>query len=242
MDNEFILITGATSNLGKILARILSENNRLILHGRDKNKLELLKENISNSEKHLIWISDFSLQNNISDIFLDFIVSNKIFLCGIIHVAGIADFKPARLINRNSIMDSFCINFFSILDIINVITKKQYKSYMKSIILISSVSVHSSTGKGMGAYISSKAAMEFYGKAIAAEIAPIRINSIALGGFESKKEDSVSKFIENANIIYPLGKGTAENVTGMVEYLLSDKSSWITGQTFIIDGGYSVYR
>lgn len=242
MNDKYILITGATSNLGKKIAEILSENNRLILHGRDCVKLGCLRKNLPNSEYHLIWDFDFSTQQNISNKFLEFIKLHNLSICAIVHVAGIADFKPVRLINRDSIMDSFCINFFSILDIISVVVRKQYKEFMESIVLISSISVHSSTGKGMGAYISSKAAMEAYGKAIAAEIAPIRINSIALGGFDNQREDAVIKYIENTSVVYPLGKGTVENIIGMVEYLLSDKSSWVTGQTFIVDGGYSVYR
>ena len=241
MNTPYILITGASSNLGIEIAKSLAVENRLILHGRDIDKLENIKKNLANNEAHIIWQCDFIVRDNIANNFIKFLDENKIIISGIIHVAGIADFKPARLINRDNIMDSFCINFFSILDIISVAIKKQYKEVMESIVLISSVSVHSSAGKG-GAYISSKAAMEAYGKAIAAEIAPIRINSIALGGFDSKKEDAVTKYIEHKLIDYPLGIGTAENIIGMVEYLLSDKSSWVTGQTFIVDGGYSVYR
>lgn len=242
MDKPYILITGASSNLGNEIAKFLANNHRLILHGRDFKKLENIKKNLTNNSEHVIWQCDFTARDNIANNFIKFLDENKIMISSIIHVAGIADFKPARLINRDSIMDSFCVNYFSILDIISVIVKKQYKKVMESIVLISSVSVHSSTGKGMGAYISSKAAMEAYGKAIAAEIAPIRINSIALGGFDSKKEDAITKYIEHKIIDYPLGIGTVENIVGMVEYLLSDKSSWVTGQTFIVDGGYSVYR
>lgn len=242
MNTPYILITGASSSLGTEIAKSLAVENRLILHGRDINKLENIKKNLANNNEHIIWQCDFILRDNIANNFIKFLDENKIMIRSIVHVAGIAEFKPARLINRDNIMDSFCINFFSILDIISVAIKKQYKEVMESIVLISSVSVHSSTGKGMGAYISSKAAMEAYGKAIAAEIAPIRINSIALGGFDSKKEDAVTKYIEHKLIDYPLGIGTAENIIGMVEYLLSDKSSWVTGQTFIVDGGYSVYR
>ena len=242
MNTPYILITGASSNLGIEIAKSLAVENRLILHGRDINKLENIKKNLANNSAHIIWQCDFIVRDNIANNFIKFLDENKIMIRSIIHVAGIAEFKPARLINRDSIKDSFCINFFSILDIISVAIKKQYKEVMDSIVLISSVSVHSSTGKGMGAYISSKAAMEFYGKAIAAEIAPIRINSIALGGFNNNKEDGVTQMIDNNAIEYPLGKGEPKNITGIVEYLLSDKSNWVTGQTFIIDGGYTVFR
>lgn len=242
MGQPYILVTGASSELGTAICKLLSEGKNLILHGRKKEKLVRLKKNLDNSDNHIIWVCDFAIRENIADCFIKFLDENNIKIKAIIHVAGIADFKPVRLINRDSIMDSFCINFFSILDIISVAVKKQYKHCMDSIVLISSVSVHSSTGKGMGAYISSKAAMEFYGKAIAAEIAPIRINSIALGGFNNNKEDGITQMIDNNAIEYPLGKGEPKNITGIVEYLLSDKSNWVTGQTFIIDGGYTVFR
>ena len=45
------------------------------------------------------------------------------------------------------------------------------------------------------------------------------------------------EILENLDRDYPLGTGTVEDASNIAEYLLSEKSSWITGQQIIVDGG-----
>ena len=242
MEKGYTLITGAASDIGKEVCFNISGNRPLILHGRDKLKLEKLKSELPDSQNHIVWTYDFTSSDNVYDDFLNFIECSNIYIENIIHIAGIAEFFPVHLLNRKNIKTSFDVNFFSILDILCIIFKKKYRSFVKSIILISSVSVHSASGKGMGAYISSKSALEMYAKSVAAEIAPVRINSIALGGIKTSKQDGISLSLNDSSDAYPLGIGSPKNVADMVLFLLSDNSSWVTGQTFILDGGYSVFR
>ena len=78
-------------------------------------------------------------------------------------------------------------------------------------------------------------------KALAVELAPgIRVNSILPGGIRThmtteifNDPDMVAKF----NRDYPLGIGEPSDITNMVEFLMSDKSRWITGQQLVVDGG-----
>jgi NAD(P)-dependent dehydrogenase (short-subunit alcohol dehydrogenase family) len=86
-------------------------------------------------------------------------------------------------------------------------------------------------------------------KSLAKELGPyrIRVNSVNPGiistGFQVnnqlvKKED-YNLFLQNASIAYPLGIGTAKNVSDLVCFLISDKAEWISGSNYIIDGGRS---
>lgn len=242
MEKLYTLVTGAVSEIGQHVCKKIAANSPLILQGRDFDKLSRFKESLPESESHLIWQYDFINADNLCSDTASFIESNNIHIKNVVHIAGIADFFPAHLLNRQNIKASFDVNFYSILDILSILAKKKYKSFLNSIVLISSVSVHSASGKGMAAYTSSKAAMEIYAKSIAAEIAPARINSIALGGIKVNKNDGISKSLDSNMFSYPLGIGMPDNAADMVLFLLSDNSSWITGQTFIVDGGYSVYR
>lgn len=242
MEQVYTLITGASSDIGKNICFKLAANEALILHGRDFDKLNQLKNSLPNSDTHLIWQYDFANANNLCADIISFIESNNINIKNIVHVAGIAEFFPVHLLNRQTVKLSFNVNFYSIVDILSVLLKKKYKKSLKCIVLISSVSIHAAAGRGMAAYTSSKSAMEVYAKSIAAEIAPVRINSIALGGIKVHKNDGISQSLDSDISSYPLGIGMPENVADMVSFLLSDNSLWVTGQTFILDGGYSVFR
>lgn len=242
MKNLYTLVTGSTSDIGKNICLQIASNSPLILHGRDYDKLNNLKDCLPNSDTHLIWQEDFASADDLCTNIMSFLEDNNINVKSVVHVAGIVEFFPVHLLNRQAIKLSFEINFYSILDILSVLLKKKYKKYLESIVLVSSVSVHSAIGRGMAAYTSSKAAMEIYAKSIAAEIAPVRINSIALGGIEVKKNNCISQSLCSDVSSYPLGVGIPKNAADMVSFLLSDNSLWITGQTFIVDGGYSVYR
>lgn len=242
MEKLYTLVTGAVSEIGQNVCKKIAANSPLILQGRDFDKLSRFKESLPESKDHLVWQYDFINADNLCFDTASFIESNNIHIKNVVHIAGIAEFFPAHLLNRKNIKTSFNVNFYSILDILSILAKKKYKSFLNSIVLISSVSVHSASGKGMAAYTSSKAAMEIYAKSIAAEIAPARINSIALGGIKVNKNDGISKSLDSNISSYPLGIGMPDNAADMVSFLLSDNSSWITGQTFIVDGGYSVCK
>jgi NAD(P)-dependent dehydrogenase (short-subunit alcohol dehydrogenase family) len=75
--------------------------------------------------------------------------------------------------------------------------------------------------------------------ALASEIAPVRINSVLPGAIRTPGTEFLYESQGEAAIThgYPLGSGTAEDVAGLVDFLMSDAARWITGQQFVIDGG-----
>ncbi len=96
------------------------------------------------------------------------------------------------------------------------------------------------------AYCMSKGGLVAASKALALELAnkKIRVNCISPGmvttEMSSKILDSVSE--ESANEIkrmHPLGIGDVKDIVNGIEFLLSEKSKWITGIDLLIDGGYS---
>lgn len=98
-------------------------------------------------------------------------------------------------------------------------------------------------GAGQASYCSSKAGIIGMTKAAAAELAPkIRANAVAPGYIETAMteafdEEHRKKCIEEI----PMKRfGTPEEVAGLCVFLASDKSKYITGQTFVIDGGMSI--
>jgi NAD(P)-dependent dehydrogenase (short-subunit alcohol dehydrogenase family) len=115
-----------------------------------------------------------------------------------------------------------------------------------SIVLFSTVAVQ--TGFPFHTQVAaSKGAIEGFSKALAAEFAPrIRVNCIAPSLTDTPMAahllTSEDKRKANAER-HPLKKiGKPEDIANMIEFLLSDKSAWITGQVFHVDGGMSALK
>ena len=69
MEQVYTLITGASSDIGKNICFKLAANEALILHGRDFDKLNQLKNSLPNSDTHLIWQYDFANAKYVQIIF-----------------------------------------------------------------------------------------------------------------------------------------------------------------------------
>jgi NAD(P)-dependent dehydrogenase (short-subunit alcohol dehydrogenase family) len=133
------------------------------------------------------------------------------------------------------------VNYTFIVQIISELMQEKAINKGASIVFISSISsIHFSVSNA--AYSASKAALEAYANTLVLELAPqkIRVNIIRPGLLEGKMkdsyalDDSISNFVQKI----PLKRlGTAQDISNMVMFLLSDKSSWMTGTTIDIDGG-----
>ena len=103
--------------------------------------------------------------------------------------------------------------------------------------MISSVSAIMGT-KGYAVYGAVKASMLGMLKSMAAEFAPrVRVNAIMPGGIRTKTTNFLYSMQEVPNPRYLLGDGEKTDISNMVEFLLSGKARWITGQEFVVDGG-----
>lgn len=248
-NNGYIIITGATSDMGVALAKQLIDPSKgpvynLILIDINKEKLLNVVEELSgtNPKCSIICLDiDFSYISNVYQVFSDFLERNYITnIYGMVHIAGIAKIQPLKTTEISDWLKIININLLSAVEIVRVLSRRQYKKYVKSIVFISSVYAHFG-GKANILYTVSKAAIEAFVVGAAVELAPIRVNAIAPGGVNTRTMAMFSEeYIKNFSNKHLLGTGTAENVADILFFLLSDKASWITGQTYIIDGGLSV--
>ena len=246
LKGKVILITGASSGIGRMCAIIASMlDASIILIGRDAEKLNQTLGNLKPGN-HLTYSYDLNDVSGIEEIIAECTLKvGKIN--GFIHSAGIELTKPLLTLHAKDFQDLFNINVIAAFELAKQISKKKYCSPEgASYIFISSV-----TGKigepGKIAYSSSKAALIGGSKSMAKELANrnIRVNCILPGivqteltdkMFKSIPEDSVRKIIEK----HPLGIGTPEDIAYCASFLLSDLARWITGASIVIDGGYSI--
>jgi NAD(P)-dependent dehydrogenase (short-subunit alcohol dehydrogenase family) len=240
-NNRYILITGASSGLGQNAAIKLSENYNLILNGRNPEKLDKTFKLCNADRKHLIWNYDLNEVENLENNLNNFIADNNIEISVFIHFAGILKLLPITGFSLKNIQDSVNTNFISATLIIkSLLNRKVYKNNLSNIVLISSIASLRGA-KAFSIYSASKGALDSMMRSLAVELAPqVRVNSILPGGVRTEMTEKIyrdSELIKRMEKDYPLGYGEPDDIYEMINFLISDKARWITGQQFVIDGG-----
>ena len=239
-----ILLTGATSGIGlETLKSLLANKNKVFAVARDFSKISNLLELHSDSLVPITF--DLKETENIEKIFNEInLVDEK--LDAIIHCAGIEETIPLTLYSPAKIKNIYEVNVFAGIELLRHFTKKKYSNDGASAVFVSSVmGVLGQPGK-IG-YCSTKAAVLGMVKASALEFAKrkIRVNAVLPGVVNTPMTQNLFSQISAENVeeikgMHPLGIGEVSDVVPIIEFLISTNSRWITGQNFIIDGGYSI--
>ncbi len=249
MNSKNILITGSGSGIGRAMAiRLASEGHNIILNGRTESKLVETETMLKVYDiKTMIKAGDVSNSAFVKSMISD-IVSEWELLHVVINNAGISG-DPASVIDiseekMQKIMD---INFkgtWLVSKFAAKIMKKQrkLKPISGKIINVSSIA-GKNPWKLIGIYGCSKAAINVLTIIMAKELAPrITVNAICPGFHVTPIYKDNPNLIEDmmsiANLKPVLGRiGTAEDVSGLISFLVSEDSNYMTGQSINIDGG-----
>lgn len=225
-----ILIIGCSSGIGQALAKQLIAEGHQVYGTYNKTSiasadgfahvqaLNVLDEN-----------PDFSFLPDMLD--------------GVVYCPGSVVLKPFARIKPEDFVIDYQLQLVGAVKVIQACLSKLKNAAQPSIVLFSTVAVQ--TGFNFHSLVaSSKGAVEGFTKALAAELAPkVRVNCIApsitdtplaaaLLSTDEKKEANAQR--------HPLKKiGKPEDLANLASFLLSEKSSWITGQILHADGGMS---
>ena len=231
LSGKTILITGASSGIGKQCAiDIAHQVGNCFITGRDHKRLEETFNALPKGN-HELFSADLT-----DDTKIDELIEMCPKLDGVVFSAGITENRPIKFIDKNyykSIMD---INFRAPVLLTSKLLRKKKINKVASLVFISSIS-SSFPAFGTAIYASSKSALETFSKNLAIELSSknIRSNCVAPAFVETKMLSGVrnqisDETLEKLNRFMPLGFGSSEDVSNTILYLLSDKSSWITGQ------------
>lgn len=237
------LITGASSGMGAVCAKRFSHNKKLILASENLEALNNVKNECENSDQHYLWHCNFATERSqIFSSLCSLIEQNDLVITEYVHFAGLTQILPIKDFEISKVDLIFNVNFFSIIEILRVLLKKCNKKSINNVVLISALT--SLRGdKCNSVYSASKGAINSLVYSLAQELAPaVRINAIMPGMTETPMSAKVNEaFLDEIWNRNPLGKGTPDDIVNYVEFLLSDKARWITGQTMFVDGGQSTF-
>ena len=221
-----ILLIGGSHGIGFEMAKALHNEHTVYIASRTNDELYNLDVNYISFDATTDMLNETQLPDAIH---------------GFAYCPGSINLKPLKMLSVDIFREEMELNFFALVKVVKAILPKMAEG--SSMVFFSTVAV----GMGMPFHTSvaaAKGAIEGFAKSLAAEYAPkIRVNCIApslvdtpLAGRllnNDKKRDLMSQR-------HPLKRvGQAEDIANLAVYLLSNKSTWVTGQVLGIDGGMS---
>jgi NAD(P)-dependent dehydrogenase (short-subunit alcohol dehydrogenase family) len=245
LSNKKILITGASSGIGRACAILCSQlGAQVALVGRSEERLSETTQ-LMDGANHRFYSFDLSDLERIEP-FIMRVIADFGALQGFVHSAGIQFTRPIRVMNPGKFHEILNLNVIAGFELVRaLINKKGLVGSSASLIFLSSVSSLKGR-KGLTGYSSSKGAIISGARSLAVELAtkPIRVNCVSPGLVETKMMGEIFDNLTDEQKSdrlsdYPLGIGQPEDVANAVCFLLSDAARWITGTNLIVDGGYS---
>jgi NAD(P)-dependent dehydrogenase (short-subunit alcohol dehydrogenase family) len=236
-----ILVTGASSGIGRATAIECSKMGAtIVITGRNELRL---KETLSllDGDNHKMIVADIT-----DDAQLDDLVECCPSLDGLVNNAGINEIVMTQSIKRNNLMKVMETNTLAPILLTQRLLKKKKLTRGGSIVFTGSISGTCVCGGGNVLYSTSKGAIHGFVKnaALDLSIKGIRVNEVCPGMINTHILDNSSIDEEQLKIEaqkYPLKRfGQPEEVAYGIIYLLSDASSFTTGTSIVIDGGFTL--
>ena len=236
------LITGATRGIGKQIALTLSQEgfDIAINYRKENDELKLLKEEIEvNKVKCLLVQGDVS---NFDDCerFVKETVDELGSIDVLVNNAGITKDMLLMRMKKEDFEQVINTNLVGTFNVTKNVITYMMKARKGNIVNISSV-VGISGNAGQTNYSASKAGIIGFTKSLAKEVASrnIRVNAVAPGFIETNMTDVLKEEVkaEIAKNIPLKRMGNAKDVANAVKFLVSEDSSYITGQVLQVDGG-----
>lgn len=240
LTNKKVLITGASSGIGKATAVVCSQlGAEVYITGRNAAALTQTFESLKLGNHKMI-VADLTDNDAVENLLvqlpaLDAVVQN----------AGVNRRMLTQYIKEDEMDKVLMTNLIAPIKLTKLLLKQKKINPGASVVFMSSIAAfHSSIGDGV--YSATKGGIASFAKVLALELAPkqIRVNTIQPGmvktGLINHGPLSDEEYAKDEQR-YPLGRyGNADEIAYAVVYLLSDASKWITGTDLKIDGGISL--
>lgn len=241
LEGKTILVTGASSGIGRATAIECSKMGaKLIITARNESRLSQTFQALEGDGHQMI------LCNLSSESEIDKMVAELPEVQGLVNNAGFTKILPLQFVSSEDLNSILQLNAVAPMLLLQKLLKKKKLKKGASVVFTSSLAGLGLSSVGNSMYTASKGAISAYIRCAALELAPknIRINAVCpamvdTGILEAGTitKEQLEEDLKN----YPLGRyGKPNDIAWAMVYLLSDASSWITGDNLIIDGGLTL--
>jgi NAD(P)-dependent dehydrogenase (short-subunit alcohol dehydrogenase family) len=234
------LVTGASRGIGEAIAlAFAAQGAELTCTGRDAARLRQVTESIQSVGGQAIArvgdVNDMAFMQQVIDEMprLDILVNN----------AGINILEPVTELLRESVDAILQTNVTSVICITQMAVNRMIKDETHGVLIFMSSMLGHVGGPGRAVYTASKHAVEGFSKAIAAELGPYGIRTVAMAPGYINTEMMASRladpvFRANALANIPVGRvGEVGDIADLAVFLASEKASFINGSSIVLDGG-----
>lgn len=245
LSEKVALVTGASRGIGKQIAIELSKEGAFVVvnysgsEEKAKQVVEEIKQNGGNAIEYKCNVGNFEEVKNM----IDNIIKEYKSIDILVNNAGITKDNLLLKMTESDFDDVIDINLKGVFNTIKSASKYMIKKRSGKIINISSVSGIIGNA-GQVNYSAAKAGIIGITKSTAKELATrnINVNAVAPGFIRTDMTDKLPEsVVENAIQEIPLKRfGLPEDIANMVVFLASEKSDYITGQVFKVDGGIAI--
>jgi NAD(P)-dependent dehydrogenase (short-subunit alcohol dehydrogenase family) len=242
--NKIAIISGGGSGIGRAIALAFArEGARVAICGRDRNKLDLVKEQIGTACMPIV--GDVSISKQV-DLAVRMVMQHFGQITTVVNNAGVLIAGTAESLTDDDWEHTFNVNVRGTWLLSRAALSHLRQSGGGSIINIGSV-LSLAGARNRAAYAASKAAVLGLTRAMALDHAAenVRVNCICPGMVETEmiapfNADPAARHLRLA--LHPLGRfGQPEDIAGLAVFLASDESAWVTGTAFPVDGGYTAF-
>lgn len=243
LEGKTILVTGASSGIGrKVAIECARMGANVVITARNEERLnETFNSLDGDSDNHRIIVADLLVPEQ-----LETIISQVPSLDGVVLCSGKGLTLPMQFATRDKFDDIFDTNFFAPFELLRMLYKKKKIQKAGSVVVLASLGGTQIFSGSNGVYGASKAALQSAMMFCAKEFAgrKIRVNCICPGMVDTPlihRGTVTEEQLKENEKLYPLGRyGQPEDIAYASVYLLSNASSWVTGQSLVLDGGISI--
>jgi len=249
LDNRVIIITGATSGMGKGMAlKFARQGARLILNGRNEEKGMALLQDLKAHATNIFFVAGDIGLHETNKLLVDKAIEKFGKLDTIVGNAGILGLGEAVHLPVAEWKETLEINLSSLFYLSKYSVPHMQKNGSGVILTIASIAAFKSF-PNHAAYCAAKAGQVALTRQLAAEYGPvIRANVICPGPVNTPLIwDSAKAFDNPAEAVQDAGNNTLlkrlglpADIAELALFLVSDASSWMTGSVITIDGGITV--
>ena len=229
MEHKKVIVTGGNRGIGKgIVLSLLYQGYLVLATSRDSKKFDMSHQNLEVTNLDVCdQASIDNFQKIVNDFDPDILINN----------AGITKDNLFLRMTEDDWAEVIDTNLNSVFRMTKLVVRGMLKKKWGRIINISSIS-GSMGNPGQTNYSASKAGVEAFSRSLAKELGSrnITVNSVAPGFIQTDMTQGLID--EEITKKIPLQRvGSVEDVASLINFLVSEESNYITGQTLVVDGG-----